>query len=116
MNNSLNDVEFKIDKDNLYREETYADFKMATIRCFVPVKADGSEDESRESIFLGTTQLMTPQGPIPIQGQLEGNTLEEAMANFPEAMKVALDKVYEEARRYQQSQRENESRIIVPGR
>ena len=55
-------VDFSVDKDNLYRQEVITDFKVASIVKFIPIKPDGSEDNSRAAIFLGQTQLMLPQG------------------------------------------------------
>ncbi len=111
--------DFVVDKDNLYREESVTDLKIATIRQLIPVKLDGSEDSSRETIFLGSTQLGTPQGPIPMQAELEATTLEEAMEQFPKAMEVETQKVVENLKRMQQMQEQqksaSDSRIIIPG-
>ena len=53
-----------IDPNNLYREETFTDLTyVTTIRRLTPVKADGSVDESREALFTGMTQLMSPTAP-----------------------------------------------------
>ena len=64
----LSDV--KMDMANLYREEAYTDLKTGGIRRLVPVKLDGSEDTSRKPIFSGHTQLMSPHGPLPLQGAI----------------------------------------------
>jgi hypothetical protein len=111
--------DFVVDKENLYREESVTDLKIATIRQLIPVKLDGSNDSSRETIFLGSTQLGTPQGPIPMQAELDATTLEEAMEQFPKAMEVETQKVIENLQRMQQMQEQqksaNDSRIIIPG-
>ena len=65
-------TEIKINTDNLYKEEAFTDLTFATIRRLTPVKIDGSIDESREAIFTGMTQLMSPNGPIPVQCLIEG--------------------------------------------
>ncbi|KJS30597.1 MAG: cytoplasmic protein [Desulfatitalea sp. BRH_c12] len=122
MNNLGNprDIDFKIDKNNLYREESITDLKVASIRRLVPVRADGSDDAGRTPIFVGSTQLMTPEGPLPIQSKLEAKTLAEAFEEFPNAMRQALDEVIAQIQQMQQQQqtdrRNQESRIIVPGR
>ncbi len=116
--NSQN-IDFTVDKDNLYREESITDLKVASIRRLVPVKADGTEDPSRTSIFYGHTQLMTPEGPLPVQGRLMANNLDEAFQEFPGAMQKALDEMVariQEMQRQQQTQKKDDSRIIVPGR
>ena len=116
----LDDIDFTVDKSNLYREESITDLKVASIRRLVPVKADGTEDSARKTIFIGQTQLMSPEGPLPIQSELTAGTIEEALDEFPAAMQRALTKVVEKIKKMQQQQqqsgRENDSRIIVPGR
>lgn len=116
-NGQPGNLNFTVDKENLYREESVTDLKIANILRMVPVNLDGSEDSSREPIFLGRTQLSTPQGPIPIQARLEVKTLEEAMDVFPKAMEGETQKVMESFRQMQaQQKKEEQSRIIVPGR
>ena len=83
-------IDFTVDTNNLYREEAITDLKVASIRRLVPVNADGTEDKSRTPLFMGHTQLMSPEGPVPIQSKLEANNLEEAISLFPEAMERRL--------------------------
>ena len=101
----------KMDAANLYREESYTDLKTGGIRKLVPIKADGSEDESRPCMFSGHTQVMSPHGPIPLQGAIEAVTLEEAVEGFPQAMEQAMNHMVEEAQRMQ---REQASKIVTP--
>jgi hypothetical protein len=113
------DIDFTVDQKDLYREESFTDLKVASIRRLVPVKKDGTDDTSRTPIFLGHTQLMSPEGPLPIQARLTANNLEEAIAEFPNAMKQALAQMVEnikEAQRQEALAKNDESRIIVPGR
>ena len=105
----LSDV--KMDMANLYREEAYTDLKTGGIRKLVPVKLDGTEDTSRQATFSGHTQLMSPHGPLPLQGSIEAKTLEEAVLKFPQAMEDAMNKMIEEAQQYQ---REQANKIITP--
>ena len=42
-----NAPEPKMDADDLYREDTYSDRKVGTIRVMTPVKSDGSPDPAR---------------------------------------------------------------------
>lgn len=116
--NSQN-IDFTVDQNNLYREESITDLKVASIRRLIPVKADGTEDPSRTPIFYGHTQLMTPEGPLPVQGRLMANTLSEAYEVFPGTMQKALDEMVariQEMQRQQQTKKQDDSRIIVPGR
>lgn len=113
-------IDFSVDEKNLYREESLTDMKVASIRVLKPVHLDGSADDSRKAIYVGHTQLMSPQGPIPIQADLKAETLEEAIKAFPEAMKQATAEMIERARQMQMQQaqmkQKDDSRIIVPGR
>ena len=101
----------KMDVANLYREEAYTDLKTGGIRKLVPIKADGSEDESRMATFSGDTQVMSPHGPIPLQGAIDAATLEEAVEAFPQAMEDAMNKMVEDA---QKMQREQANKIVTP--
>ncbi len=115
---SAQDIDFTIDQDNLYREESVTDMKVASIRKMTPVKPDGTDDESRSPVFIGSSQLMTQEGPLPIQAQLSATTLEEAIKEFPGAMKKSLNETIERFRQMQQEQQQqqqqSESRIITP--
>lgn len=114
-----NDIDFTVDKQHLYREESITDLKVCSLRRMVPVKDDGSDDESRTPIFVGSSQLMTPEGPLPLQARLQANNLAEAFEAFPAAMRKSLDEVIEQLQRMRQeqaNQQREESRIIVPGR
>lgn len=103
--------EMKIDQNNLYHEETFSDLKVGWIRRLTPVRADGSRDNKRRPLFIGQTQLMTPQGPIPIQCEISAKTLPDAIAKWPEAMEQTMQKVMERAMELKQ---QSESRIIKP--
>jgi hypothetical protein len=102
-----------VDRENLYREESYTDLKVATIRVLTPVTLNGSVDPNREPLFIAQTQLMSQAGPLPVQTSIDARTLEEALAKFPEAIKKGVEAMIEEAK---QIQRDEASRIVVPGR
>lgn len=109
-NNPL--AEVKVDRTNLYKEESFTDLKVATIRRLSPIKEDGSPDPSRPVLFTGETTLMSDRGPLPIQCPIEAKDLSEAMDKFPEAVQSAVEKLIEQAR---EIQRQAMSRIVVPG-
>lgn len=103
----------KINPDNLYREETFTDLTYVSIRRLTPVKIDGSIDESRETIFTGMAQLMSPNGPIPVQCLIEGaKTLSEATDKLPDAIEKTVRAMIAEA---EEMQRNEASRIVMPG-
>ena len=109
-------IDFNLDPQNLYREESYTDLKAGAIRRLVPVKTDGSTDGARTDIFIGTAQLLTPEGPLPVQARLPANNFQEALAAFPEAMRQATQEMFLQLQEMQQKMKQKEvSRIIVPG-
>jgi hypothetical protein len=106
-------TDIKIDPQNLYKEEAFTDLTFATIRRLSPVKLDGSPDDSREPIFTGMTQLMSPNGPIPVQCLIEGaKTLAEAAEKLPAAIEKTVQAMIAEA---EEMRRQEASKIIVPG-
>jgi len=107
---ALSDI--TVDISNLYREETFTDLQVATLRRMTPVKADGTPDDSRPVLFMGETQLMSAGGPLPISCPIDAATLEEAIEKFPEAVNLAVERMVEQAR---ELQRQEASRIVVPG-
>jgi hypothetical protein len=107
----IENMDLTVKQSNLYLEEAFTDLDMATIRRLTPVKPNGIKDKSRKSIFVGTTQLMTPHGPLPVRSPLEAKNLKEAMEEYPSAMKKAIEKMLAELERMQQKE---DSRIIVP--
>jgi hypothetical protein len=117
-------IEFKIDKQNLYKEEYFTDMKMATVRRLIPVKPDGSEDKSRNTLFVGQANLMSEAGPIPISTMISAKDLQQAFKKYPEAMLEAMERLNQEMMKYRQEQESSiiaqgqtkDSRIIIPGR
>lgn len=113
-----NQIDFTVNKENLYREENVTDLKTASIRCLTPVKLDGTVDESRQKIFIGHTQLMSPQGPVPIQARLNASNLEEAMDRFPAAMQNEMAQMVEQIKKMQQemekAEQKEKSNLILP--
>jgi hypothetical protein len=113
MSNDANPFgEIKVDRSNLYREESFTDLKVATIRRLSPIKEDGSPDSARPTLFTGETTLMSDRGPLPIQAPIEAKDLSEAMDKFPEAVQAAVERLIDQAR---EMQRQQMSRIVVPG-
>ena len=106
-----NDVDLSVKQHNLYQEEFFTDFDMASIRRMTPVKPNGMRDKSRKTVFVGNLNLMTPQGPFPIQAGIDAKNLKEALDRYPEAMKSALGEMQEKIKKHQE---EKESKIIVP--
>ena len=100
-----------MDAAALYREEIVTDRKVGTIRMMTPIKSDGSPDKSREVIYIGEAQLMTSVGTLPINFEIEGKTLDVAVANFAEAAKEAVERTMKDL---QELRRQAASSIVVP--
>lgn len=107
--NDLPDVQ--LDAAGLYREEVFTDRHAGTIRKLTPVTAGGDVDGARKVLFSGQTQLLTPAGVLPLVFEIDAETLEGALAKFPEGVKGALEQAIDEAR---EMRREQASRIVVP--
>jgi hypothetical protein len=108
---NFGDIQF--DKTTLYREENYTDLKVGSIQKLIPVKEDGSIDAARTPRFMVRTQMMSQYGPLPISAPVEVETLAEAIEQFPQAVEAAVEKMVADA---EAMQREQASRIVVPGR
>ena len=104
--------QIQVDQQNLYREESITDLRVATIRRLIPINADGTDDISRPTQYIGSTQIISQMGPLPISAPIEAASLQEAIEKFPQAVKDAVDQMVEEAKEYR---RQESSRIVVPG-
>jgi hypothetical protein len=100
-----------MDPKSLYREEIVTDRRVGTIRMLTPIKSDGSPDSSRAVVYLGEAQLMTSVGTLPINFELEAQTLTEAVSKFTEGAKEAVDRTMKDL---QELRRQQASSIVVP--
>ena len=105
--------EISMDATALTREEVYTDSRVGTIRKMTPVTIEGDADSSRPIQFVGSTQVMTPGGALPLSFEIETDTLEGAVAGFGDAAKLAVERTMEELK---EMQRQQASSIVVPGR
>lgn len=97
---------------DLWREEIITDRMVGSIRIMTPIKVDGSTDSARQVEFYAQTQIMTQGGALPIEGQIEAETLAEAIKNFGPAAKQALQDMMD---RMRELQREQANQIVTPG-
>lgn len=104
--------EISVDTSNLHREEVFTDLHAASIRRLTPVKVDGSDDSSREVLYIGESNLMTQMGPLPVQFPIEAKSLGDAFNQFAVGVKGAIERLNERAK---EMAREESSRIVVPG-
>ena len=103
--------QLQVDIANLYREETIVDMKAATFRIMTPVKADGSDDDTRDKFITAQTTVMSPMGAIPLQAKLDATNIGDAAEEFPQAIEKAMEKLIEDAK---EMQRQEASKIVVP--
>ncbi len=104
-------LEAQMSADALYREETFTDQRVGTVRRMSPVKSDGSDDPSRPAIFIGQATVMTPMGSLPLSFELPAKTLAEAVSQFGPAAQQAIE---EAARELQEMRRQASSSIVIP--
>lgn len=111
MSPAQNAPEIAMNADDLYREESYTDRKVGTIRVLTPVKRDGSADPERGVVYLGQAQLYTPMGALPLSFEIPAASLEEAVEKFPAEAKQAVEETLKEL---QELRREAASQIVIP--
>ena len=109
--NRSQEQDIEMDLDGLCREDVFTDNRVGTIRCLTPVTVDGDRDESREIQYLGSTQIMTPAGALPLSFELPNESLAAAVAGFGTAARSAVDQAMEELK---ELQRQAASQIVVP--
>jgi len=105
-------IEMTMHIEDLYREEMFTDLRMGSIRKLIPIKADGSDDASRELRFTGQARIMTPGGALPLSFEIEATNIAEAVAGFGEAAEQAVE---DTMRELEEMRREAASGIVLPG-
>ncbi len=103
--------QIRMNADDMYREDVFTDNAVGSIRRLTPVTADGADDDSRQQTFVGSTQVLTNAGPLPLNFEIPAASLGEAIAGFGEAAREAFEQTMEELR---EMQREQASSIVVP--
>lgn len=112
MNMSQEQTDASMNPAELYREELFTDQKIGTIRRLTPVTPEGERDTTREVLYSGSTQVMTPMGALPINFDLEASTIGEAAEKFGPAAEVAVERT---AKELEEMRRQQASKIVVPG-
>jgi hypothetical protein len=102
----------KMDAADLWKEEVFTDRKVGTIRRLTPVKADGSPDAARKTLFIGEASLYTPAGTLPLNFEIEAGSLEQAVAAYGDAVQLAFEDAMQEL---QEMRRKSASSLVIPG-
>lgn len=105
------EAEANMDADALYHEEMFTDRRVGALRRLTPVKADGSADTARPTLFLGQAEIMTNMGPVPLSFEIPGETLEQAVAGFGTAAQAAIERTVQQI---QELRRQQASQLVVP--
>jgi hypothetical protein len=103
--------ELKMDLKGLYQEEVFTDRRVGSILRLMPIDANGNRDDSREVVYVGQSQIMTPAGTLPLSFEIKAQSLEDAVNQFGDAARHAVDDTME---RLKQLRREAASSLIVP--
>jgi hypothetical protein len=111
MNDSRRQSDIAMQADAMYREEVFTDNAVGTIRRLTPVDSNGDPDSSRDQSFVGSTQVMTQAGPLPLNFEIEAGNLAAAIEGFGAAAREAFEQTMEELR---EMQRQQASSIVVP--
>lgn len=100
-----------MDDKNLYLEEVFTDRKVGMIRRLTPVNAQGDVDGSRPVLYIGQAEIMTNMGPVPINFDIAGTTLDQAVAGFSAAATIAIEQTVAQI---QEMRRQQASQLVVP--
>jgi hypothetical protein len=111
MNDMKSQSEIAMQANSMYREEVFTDNTVGTIRRLTPVDSNGEPDASRQQSFVGSTQVMTQAGPLPLNFEIEASSLSAAIEAFGAAAREAFEQTMEELR---EMQRQQASSIVVP--
>lgn len=101
----------QMDPAGMYREEMFTDRKVGAIRRLTPVKSDGTTDTSRPVLFIGQAEIMTNMGPVPLSFEIEGETLDQAIAGFSGAAAQAIERTVQQIH---EMRRQAASQLVVP--
>ena len=104
-------MEPHMDPAALYREEVFSDRAAGAVRRLTPVRADGSPDPARKTIYVGEAQLLTSVGSLPLSFEIEAPSLEAAVAKYGECVKQAYEQAVEE---FQELRRRASSSLVIP--
>lgn len=101
-----------MDPNALYREEMFTDRRIGSIHVMTPVLSSGEDDSSRSKIYLGETQMRTAAGPLPINFEIEADTIGQAAEQFAELAQEAAERTIKQI---EEMQREQANKIVIPG-
>jgi hypothetical protein len=104
-------LEAQMDAAALYQEEMFTDRRVGALRRLKPVKSDGTADTARPMLFVGQAEIMTNMGPVPINFEIEADSLAKAVEGFGPAAAVAIERTVQQI---QDMRRQQASQLVVP--
>ncbi len=111
MADEIQEFDPTMEGENLYQEEIFTDRHVGTIQRLTPVTRDGGPDKSRPVLYIGQTQILTPAGTLPVTFEVEATSLGEAVKNYGDAAKAAVDETVEKLK---ELRKEVGSSIVIP--
>jgi hypothetical protein len=111
MNAASDKGQVQMDASQVYREDTFTDRRVGTIRRMTPVTASGDPDASRPVLYVGQAQIMTPMGALPLSFDIEAADLAAAIEKFGPAAELAVQQTMREL---QEMRRESASSLVIP--
>ena len=105
------DLEAQMDATALYQEEMFTDRRVGALRRLTPVNSDGTPDTARPTLYIGQAEIMTNMGPVPINFDIEADTLAKAVDGFGPAAAVAIERTVQQI---QDMRRQQASQLVVP--
>lgn len=111
MNAASDKGQVQMDASQVYREDTFTDRRVGTIRRMTPVTALGDPDASRPVLYVGQAQIMTPMGALPLSFDIEAADLAAAIDKFGPAAELAVQQTMREL---QEMRRESASSLVIP--
>jgi hypothetical protein len=102
----------KMDATDLWREELITDRKIGTLRVMTPITPQGTTDPSRPQLFVGEAQMMTNVGALPINFEIEADSLADAVEKYGDAAREAFERTLSEL---QDLRRQQASSLVLPG-
>ena len=111
MNSASDKGQVQMDASQVYREDTFTDRRVGTIRRMTPVTAAGEPDPSRPVLYVGQAQIMTPMGALPLSFDIEADNLAAAIDKFGPGAEAAVQQTMREL---QEMRRESASSLVIP--
>ena len=79
-----------LNEHDLYEIRLISDDKAGELKWYVPVSVLGYQDPTRAYKFKGMTMINTPQGPRPLEFEIEATNLSDALIEWPRKLEAQI--------------------------